>query len=213
MSTCTKRVALVLHEKKVPFVFHPIDLSKGEHKAPEYVAKQPFGQVPYVEDEGMTIFESRAIGRYIAMQYAEQGTPLIPTNIRDMKKTVAFEIAMQMENQEFDPYVSKIGMEKIILPLKVPGFTPREEVVQEAIVALSAKLDVYEKILSKQKYLAGDEISLADLNHLQWGVLLKYAGIDIMESKPAVAKWWKELTERPSWQALVKGIESVEKYD
>ena len=48
ISTCTKRAVLVLLEKKVDFEFVPIDFSKGEHKAPEFVAKQPFGQVPYL---------------------------------------------------------------------------------------------------------------------------------------------------------------------
>jgi glutathione S-transferase len=47
-STCTRRVAAVLHEKKVPFQFVAVDLMKGEHKAPSFLAKQPFGQVPYI---------------------------------------------------------------------------------------------------------------------------------------------------------------------
>jgi glutathione S-transferase len=47
-STCTCRVAIVLHEKQVPFEFHPVDFAKGEHKSPEYLEKQPFGQVPYI---------------------------------------------------------------------------------------------------------------------------------------------------------------------
>lgn len=48
VSTCTKRVAVVLKEKDIPFTFVPIDLMKGEHKDPEYLKKQPFGQVPYI---------------------------------------------------------------------------------------------------------------------------------------------------------------------
>lgn len=47
MSTCTRRVAVVLHEKQVPFEFCSIDLMKGEHKTLQYLKKQPFGQVPY----------------------------------------------------------------------------------------------------------------------------------------------------------------------
>ncbi|KZP22445.1 hypothetical protein FIBSPDRAFT_738969 [Athelia psychrophila] len=47
-STATKRVTIVLQEKHVPFEFIAIDLIKGEHKAPDFVAKQPFGQVPYI---------------------------------------------------------------------------------------------------------------------------------------------------------------------
>jgi glutathione S-transferase len=37
-----------LHEKKVPFELVPVDLSKGEHKTPEYLAKHPYGQIPYI---------------------------------------------------------------------------------------------------------------------------------------------------------------------
>ncbi|KZP20606.1 hypothetical protein FIBSPDRAFT_742027 [Athelia psychrophila] len=45
--TATKRVAIVLQEKHVPFEFITIDLIKGEHTAPDFVAKQPFRQVPF----------------------------------------------------------------------------------------------------------------------------------------------------------------------
>jgi glutathione S-transferase len=48
LSTCTRRAAVVFHEKNAPFEFHPIDMSKGAHKSPEYMEKQPFGQVPYL---------------------------------------------------------------------------------------------------------------------------------------------------------------------
>ena len=47
-STCTQLVATVFHEKQVPFEFKVISFEKGEHKSAEFVAKQPFGQVPYL---------------------------------------------------------------------------------------------------------------------------------------------------------------------
>jgi glutathione S-transferase len=48
IATCGKRVAMVLHEKNIPFEFHQVDVFKNEHKTPEYKTKQPFGQVPYL---------------------------------------------------------------------------------------------------------------------------------------------------------------------
>ena len=45
-STCTLRVATVLHEKQVPFKFVNLDLKTGETKTPEHLARQPFGKVP-----------------------------------------------------------------------------------------------------------------------------------------------------------------------
>ena len=47
-STPALLVALILHEKKVPFEWIDVDLTKQEHKSPEYVAKHPFGQVPAI---------------------------------------------------------------------------------------------------------------------------------------------------------------------
>jgi glutathione S-transferase len=48
LSTCTRRVATVLYEKKIPFELVVVDIGKGEHKSAEYIKKQPFGQIPYI---------------------------------------------------------------------------------------------------------------------------------------------------------------------
>lgn len=47
-SNCTRRVAVVLAEKEVPFQLISVDLIKGEQKTPEVLEKQPFGQIPYI---------------------------------------------------------------------------------------------------------------------------------------------------------------------
>lgn len=47
-SVSVRLVAFVLLEKRVPFELVPIDLFKMEQKSPEYLEKQPFGQVPYI---------------------------------------------------------------------------------------------------------------------------------------------------------------------
>ena len=48
LSTATSLAATVLREKKIPFEFVSVDMMKGEHKAPAYLEKQPFGQIPYI---------------------------------------------------------------------------------------------------------------------------------------------------------------------
>lgn len=47
-SPFVRLVAAVLIEKEVPFELVKLDLSKGEHKTPEYLSKHPFGQVPCI---------------------------------------------------------------------------------------------------------------------------------------------------------------------
>ncbi|KAG6840451.1 hypothetical protein C0991_006627 [Blastosporella zonata] len=206
-STCTQRVATVLLEKQVPFEFITVDFSTGEHKSPAYLEKQPFGQIPYIDDDGFVLYESRAICRYIATKYAEQGTKLIPT---DLKENALFEQAASSEQSNFDSAASAAVYENVFKAYH--GQTPDPAAFDALIKKLDAKLDVYDTILSKQKYVAGDELTLADLFHLPYGTMLATAGSNIMESKPNVDRWFKELTSRPSWVSAKAGVKSTEKY-
>lgn len=89
-STCTQRVLTVCHEKGVPIELVTIDFAKAEQKSPAFLAKQPFGKVPVLDDNGYLVYESRAICKYIAKKYASQGTKLIPAD-GDLKAYGLFE--------------------------------------------------------------------------------------------------------------------------
>jgi len=198
----------VLYEKKVPYQFYPIDLTKGEHKTPEYLDKQPFGQVPYIDDDGYTLYESRAITRYIDTKYPNQGPKLIPT---DLKKYAQYEQAASTETSNYDPYVSGIVYEKVYKPYS--GGKPDEVAVKKYYDTLVPKLDAYDKILSKQKYLAGNECTLADLHHLPYGAKLYEAGYGhVIDSRSHLKRWWDEITSRASWQAVKGGVKSYSSY-
>lgn len=163
MSTCTQRVAVVLLEKQVPFKFVLVDIGKGEQFFPATLEKQPFAKVPFiVEDDGFTLYESRAIMRYIAENYEEQGTQLYP---KDIKAKALAEQAFSIEAHEYNSYASQITYEKLIGP-RYLGKPADEAKIDAWMKSLEKTLDVYENVLSKQKYLAGDDISLADLSHL-----------------------------------------------
>lgn len=60
VSTCTRRVAVTLKEKNVPFEFITVDIAKGEHKSPDFLVKQPFGQVPYLVSTCITTDSCRS---------------------------------------------------------------------------------------------------------------------------------------------------------
>ncbi|CAN1258637.1 Glutathione S-transferase (Fragments) [Linum perenne] len=56
LSTAVSRVLACLIEKDVPFQLVPVDMSKGEHKKPEFLKLQPFGQVPVFQDDEISLF-------------------------------------------------------------------------------------------------------------------------------------------------------------
>ncbi|KAF9037606.1 glutathione S-transferase [Panaeolus papilionaceus] len=201
LSTATRLAAVALVEKQVPFEFVVVDTTKLEHKTPEYLKIHPFGQIPYIDDDGFVLYESRAIARYIAEKYADQGTPeLIPTSSLHAK--ALFEQAASVEFSDFDFFASRALRE--VYQKKRQGLEPDFKVVDDALAALNGKLDAYEAILSRTKYLAGDQITLADLFHLPFGSALPTIGSDAITSRPNVKRWFDEVSSRPAWQQ-VKG--------
>ena len=114
MSTCTQLVQIVLGELSIPHEFVLVDFMKGEHKAPAFTAVQPFGQVPYIDDDGFKLYESRAIARYLIHKYGGVGK-LIP-DTSDLQKSALFEQAISIEGTNFWPIASKILFEIIVKP-------------------------------------------------------------------------------------------------
>ncbi|KAF8238481.1 thioredoxin-like protein [Tricholoma matsutake] len=79
---CTHCVGIILHKKHIPFEVIEVDILKDENKSPKYMQKQPFGQIPYIDDDGFVLYESRAICRYLAMKYTNQSKVQTKTELR-----------------------------------------------------------------------------------------------------------------------------------
>ena len=111
-STCAQRVRTALEELNVPYELVPVEIRNGEHQTAAFKAIQPFGQIPYIEDDdGFKLFESRAICRYLALKYGGVGT-LVPSPA-DLQKTALFEQAACVELCNFDPSVSTLAWENV----------------------------------------------------------------------------------------------------
>ncbi|KAE8143455.1 glutathione S-transferase [Aspergillus pseudotamarii] len=221
LSTCTRRVRTVLAEKGLEAEFHSVDLAKGEQKAESYLNDlHPFGKVPVLQDTetGVQIFESRAINQYISSKYAGQGTALSPPE-SDLKAWALYQQArrhscqrpfyianemqaLSIEQSYFDPIVSQIAFEKVFKVRKGLGETD-EARVKVLFSQLTPVLEGYERVLSKHKYLAGDQVTLADLAHLPYGVFVEQFGFaDLLPKYPHVQKWWEALKARESWKKV-----------
>ncbi|KAG2378864.1 hypothetical protein C9374_008012 [Naegleria lovaniensis] len=203
-STCVQRVVTTLKEKKLDYELIPVDLSKGEHKQPQFLEKQPFGVIPVLEDDGFLIYESRAICRYLESKYKGQGTELIPSS--DVKTLGLFEQGASIETSYFDPQVSGLTFELVFKNMFGMG-SPDEARVKILTQKLTTYLDVYEKILSKQEYIGGNQFTLADLYHLPYGSFLFHPQVNLghlINDRPHVAAWWDKITKRDSWQQAKK---------
>ncbi|KAF5645095.1 glutathione S-transferase [Fusarium sp. NRRL 52700] len=194
-SVYKKRVRTVLEEKKLQYEFIVVNFFKGEHLSEPYRVKfHPFKKIPVLVDEesNVKVFESRAIAHYVAAKYRDSGPDLSPSDT-DIKAYVSFQ-----QLSYFDANVSIIAWEAIFKPIL--GYGAGDEVTIKAkLSALDTALAGYEHILSRQSYLAGDDITLADIFHLPYWSLVHEAGFgELLVKYPSVQSWWKRLEERES---------------
>ncbi|KAF9605747.1 hypothetical protein IFM89_018143 [Coptis chinensis] len=203
-STCTTRVLTCLGEKGVEFELVPVNMSVGEHKQPAFISKNPFGQIPALEDGELTLFESRAITRYIATKHKDQGTDLL--KLDDLKESAAVNAWLEAEAHHYNPAISPIVYQRMVIPVFYNG-TPDEKIIEAHVEKLNKVLDVYEEKLSKTKYLAGDFFSLADLHHLPYTFyLMQTPEAKLIESRPHVKAWWEDISSRPAFKKVAEGM-------
>ncbi|KAJ3572985.1 hypothetical protein NP233_g2723 [Leucocoprinus birnbaumii] len=172
VSAPCKMVAAICIEKEVPYEFITLDFASKEHKSPEHIARNPWGKIPVIDDDGFILYESRAIARYIAEKYSTKGTQLLPTDVQ--KRT---DILSGFRGEETDAVK-----------------------LAEHVKAFSESLETFDKILSKQKYIAGDELTIADFYFLPAGTVMLDNGVNAIQEKPNVARWFNELSSRESWK-------------
>ncbi|OVA14848.1 Glutathione S-transferase [Macleaya cordata] len=200
ISTASQRVFATLNEKGLDFELVLVNLRVGEHKKEHFLSLNPFGQVPAFEDGDLKLFESRAITKYIAHEYASCGTQLI---YADGKKMAGMSVWMEVEAHHFEPASSALAWELVFKPLF--GMVTDGAAVEENEAKLAQVLDVYEKRLGQSKYLGGDEFTLADLHHLP--NLQCLMGTDIkklFDCRPRVSAWSQDIMSRPSWVKVME---------
>ncbi|KAJ4712385.1 Glutathione S-transferase [Melia azedarach] len=200
-AACPQRVMACLIEKGVEFEIVHIDLDLGEHKKSEFLVRQPFGQVPAIEDGDFQLFESRAIVRYYAAKYADRGPNLIGTTLEEK---ALIDQWLEVEAHNFNDLVYNIVLQLIILPRM--GQRGDLALVHSLEQKLEKVLNVYEERLSKSSYLAGDSFTLADLSHMP---AIRYltseaAGMGhLIKDKKNVNAWWEKISSRPAWKKLI----------
>ncbi len=195
-SAGTRLVLMALAEKKVEHELVILEFAKGHHKQAEHVARQPFGKVPAVEHDGLTLFESRAIARYIGEAFP--GTSFLPTDAKDRALVDQWANA---EVTEFYPAAHQLGFELVIKPAFGMGETDpaRVESLRAAVAPVLAVLD---RALEGKSHLVGEKFSLADMVFMPDLELLHVGGEGERIGKFGnVARWWKAISARPSWLA------------
>ena len=188
-----RRVRIYLAEKGLSVPTNMMSIIAADHKADEFVAKYPLGQLPVLElDDGRMIGESIAICRYFEALHPEP--PLFGTNPVEMA-----EIDMWVRRVEFT-LMNPIGQvwmhtHPFTARVVVPQYTEYGESNRPKALAAMRRFDT---ALSAGAFLAGENYSIADIALLTTIDFATFIGVPLPDDVPALADWHARMTARPS---------------
>ncbi|HUR90909.1 MAG TPA: glutathione S-transferase family protein [Ramlibacter sp.] len=176
------RVELFLSLLGLEYELVDVDMLKGEHKSPAFLALNPFGQVPVLQDGDLTLADSNAILVYLEARYAPgQWLPRDPAGAARVQRwfsaaagPLAFGAAAARAVQVFG----------------------RKDDTQPMIVRANQVLQVMEQELARDPWLAGREPSLADISLYSYVARAPEGNISL-EPYPNVRAWLARVEALP----------------
>jgi len=152
-----RAVQCLLELLEIPHEKIHIDLSKGQQKNPEFLAVNPLGEVPCIDDDGYILWESEAIMKYLisSRNKGQELYPLDPKIRGNIDKYFPFHHSVLRPKLTKDMHFHY----KFLFPHE--SFASEEVIKGEAEKALKTFDEVF---LKDKKYINGDEMTIADLS-------------------------------------------------
>ena len=183
-----RKISIALEEMGLPYEVHPVDITKDEQFAPDFLEVSPNNKIPAIRDRnngGQTVFESGAILIYLA----ERSGKFMPFDARG-KVAVLEWLMWQMGG--FGPM---LGQAHHFLRFN-PGKAPYAE---ERFSAEARRLyGVLDRRLGEAEHVAGD-LSIADFAIWPWASRYEWQRIDLAEF-PNVRRWYLALAAREGFR-------------
>lgn len=191
MSPRARKVRIVLAEKGLQYEKVMVDITKGEQKKPEFLAVNPYGKVPALQDDGLAIYESTIIMEYLNDKYPTP--PLLPI---DPGQRARARVLMHYADNPYDSALASLVGEVFFKPKGQAD----QAVIDKAKQDLSACFERLERELGNNDYLVG-EFTLADVGYAAWAPLFGPLQVEVPSHCSRVNAWLNRLKDHPSVKA------------
>lgn len=195
-----RKACAAARHMNAPVAFVRVDIARGEHKKPEFLALNPNGRVPVLQHAGGTLWESNAIMCHLS---DATGAGLWPHDARqvDALRWLSWDAA------HFTRHAGTLYFEHLIKPALGMG-TPDAAVVKSATAFFEASARVLEAHLRARSYLVGETVTVADF---ATAVALPYAedARIPLEDFPAIRRWHARMNDLAAWREPFPALESV----
>jgi glutathione S-transferase len=158
LSQPTNAVRMVANALNTPYDFIGLNAPEGEHRAPDHLRRHPAGKMPAAEDGNFTLFESTAIMKYLCKK---AGSDMYPQGL--VEQAIVDQWCSFVSVHIYMAF-SRIVFNKLLAPEL--GLPVDEASAKAGLEFLDRFLPVVDQQLSKTKYLAGDKMTIADINLL-----------------------------------------------
>lgn len=220
-STCSQKVRLCLAEKRLTAREHVLDLRRFDQVSPAFLAINPDGMVPVLRHEGLTLTESTVINEYLDDRF-----PDVPLRPADAAGRARVGMWSRLVDEVASPAIKAPSFARNLAPMlrampaealeaalaRMPdamvagrwrraardGFPPEE--LAHAHARLRMVLGRMEAALADGPWLAGDALTLADLNMAPFILRLDgFPDYDLARDWPRCRAWLDALVARPSY--------------
>lgn len=155
ISPPSNKVEMCLNALNMNYEFISLDLFKGENRTDKYLAVNPFGKAPAIEDEKIKLSESNAIMKYLCRKAKSDFYPEDLVQQAEIDMWCDF-VSQHLNMQGYLP----IAFNKFVA--KKIGLEPNEKEIKKGQEFVNRFLPIIENQLNKKKYLAGDKLTIAD---------------------------------------------------
>lgn len=182
------RARLFLSLLDLDATIHDVDLKNGEHKSPEYLAKNIFGQVPVLEDGDTIVNDSNGILVYLAQKYDRSGKwyphdPATQAEIQRWLSVAAGHVA-------YGPAAARL--------VTVFGAGLDHERAKQVAHNLFVTMD---KFLEGREWLVGDKATIADVANYSYIAHAPEGGVSL-EAYPNIRRWLNNIRSLPGFVAM-----------
>jgi len=185
------RALWVAEELGLDYDHVPIEIGDAGARKPEFLAINPNGRLPAIDDDGFVLTESLAITLYLAKKHSTGR--LYPASLTGEAETWKWSL---WAVQEVDRGVNIWSLHAVRLPPGERDARKREE----ALKVLAAPFKVLDAALAERAYLLGDAFTVADLNVA--AVISRAVDMDL-SAVPFLKAWLMRCLERPAAQAAL----------
>ncbi|MGH8856756.1 MAG: glutathione S-transferase family protein [Polaromonas sp.] len=185
----------VAHELGLAYEHIPLSYLGGATRTPDFLAINPNGHIPVIDDDGVRVWESMACALYLAERFKSSGAPsLAAENHAEQAEILRWSFWVVTECE-------KDALAFLMHRVLMPAERRRPQLAEEAERRLLGPLRVLEQHLQRRSHLAAERFTVADIcvaSVVAWA----QGATELMAQCPRVDEWLRRCLARPAFREV-----------